>query len=156
MKKTNGQSGITLIALVVTIVVLLILAGITITFVLSDGGIFSTAQKAGEKTNEGAVRDYATNAMAAIVAQYYDSTIPESSKNYSAIFKASFPTNGVTWSPEPTITATQKKVGETDAVTLSVDMQAETTFTWNGLNYTINITDSVVSVVYAGKATTNP
>ena len=42
---TNSK-GITLIALVVTIVVLLILAGITISAILSDGGIFSTAKRA--------------------------------------------------------------------------------------------------------------
>ena len=41
--KTNNK-GITLVALIVTIVVLLILAGITIAAVLSDGGIFKTAQ----------------------------------------------------------------------------------------------------------------
>lgn len=42
----KNQKGITLIALVVTIVVLLILAGITITLVLSDDGIFGKAQEA--------------------------------------------------------------------------------------------------------------
>ena len=41
----KNQKGITLIALVVTIVVLLILAGITITYVMSEGGIFNTAKK---------------------------------------------------------------------------------------------------------------
>ena len=41
-----GSKGITLIALVVTIVVLLILAGITINAVLSEGGIFNTAKNA--------------------------------------------------------------------------------------------------------------
>ena len=46
MRKTNGQGGITLIALVVTIVVLLILAGITIMYVFSFDGIFSTALEA--------------------------------------------------------------------------------------------------------------
>lgn len=41
----RGQKGITLVALVVTIVVLLILAGITITYVLSDGGILNKAKE---------------------------------------------------------------------------------------------------------------
>ncbi len=49
-KKQNG--GITLIALVVTIVVLLILAGITITMVLGEDGILSQAKQAAEKTKE--------------------------------------------------------------------------------------------------------
>ena len=39
-RKAKEKRGITLIALVVTIVVLLILAGITITMLFSNGGIF--------------------------------------------------------------------------------------------------------------------
>ena len=46
------QNGITLIALIVTIVVLLILAGITISLVFSDNGIIKKAQEAAEKTNQ--------------------------------------------------------------------------------------------------------
>ncbi len=71
MKKTNGQEGITLIALVVTIVVLLILAGVTIVYVMSDGGIFGTAQKAVEDTKVGAILDYVGNAQAQIMMANY-------------------------------------------------------------------------------------
>ncbi len=46
------NKGITLIALVVTIVVLLILAGVSITAVFGDNGIISGAKNAKEKTNE--------------------------------------------------------------------------------------------------------
>ena len=49
---TKCEKGITLIALVVTIVVLLILAGITITFVLGEGGILDMAKEAAKRTNE--------------------------------------------------------------------------------------------------------
>lgn len=52
MKKTKEQ-GITLIALVVTIIVLLILAGVTISLVLGQNGIFGKAQIAADRTNEG-------------------------------------------------------------------------------------------------------
>ncbi len=48
----NKQKGITLVALVVTIVVLLILAGITITYVIGDNSIFKKAQEAKNKTEE--------------------------------------------------------------------------------------------------------
>lgn len=47
VKKTN-KKGITLIALVVTIVVLLILAGVSILVLFGDNGIIKTAQKATE------------------------------------------------------------------------------------------------------------
>ncbi len=46
------NKGITLIALVVTIIVLLILAGVSITAVFGENGIISGAQKAKEKTDE--------------------------------------------------------------------------------------------------------
>lgn len=42
----KGQKGITLVALVITIIVLLILAGVTISLTLGDEGIFTTAQQA--------------------------------------------------------------------------------------------------------------
>ena len=44
----KGQKGITLVALVVTIIVLIILAGISISLLLGDNGIIQKAQKAGE------------------------------------------------------------------------------------------------------------
>ena len=46
VRKAKEKRGITLIALVVTIVVLLILAGITINMLFSNGGIFKTANAA--------------------------------------------------------------------------------------------------------------
>ena len=49
MKKTR-QSGITLVALVVTIVVLLILAGVSISLVLGQNGLIANAKEAREKT----------------------------------------------------------------------------------------------------------
>ena len=50
----NINKGITLISLVVTIVVLLILAGITIGTVFSDNGIVKKAQEAKNKVEEAA------------------------------------------------------------------------------------------------------
>ncbi|MBO5478369.1 MAG: hypothetical protein J6A04_01415 [Clostridia bacterium] len=43
----KGQKGITLVALVITIIVLLILAGITISLTLGQDGILKRAQEAG-------------------------------------------------------------------------------------------------------------
>ena len=45
-KQLKKEKGITLIALVVTIVIMLILAGITISVALSDGGLIDTTKKA--------------------------------------------------------------------------------------------------------------
>ena len=52
-----NQKGITLIALVVTIVVLLVLAGITISLVFSENGVINKAQEANENTQIAQVRE---------------------------------------------------------------------------------------------------
>ena len=46
----KNNKGITLVALVVTIIVLIILAGISINLVLGDNGIITIAKKAKENT----------------------------------------------------------------------------------------------------------
>ena len=51
------ERGITLIALVITIVVLLILAGVTINAVFSDSGIIKKAQEAQNKMDQAAQND---------------------------------------------------------------------------------------------------
>ena len=61
----KSQKGITLVALAVTIVVLLILAGVTIAFVLSDDGVVKSAQDAAT-ANDGAI--VAENIQQALVA----------------------------------------------------------------------------------------
>ncbi len=71
MKSTlNAMSGITLIALVVTIVVLLILASVSITVVFGDNGILQLAKEAGEKTNEAKDNDLRQIAMAEAVMNF--------------------------------------------------------------------------------------
>ena len=57
IKQTLTENGITLIALVVTIVVLLILASVSITVVFGDNGILQLAKEAGDKTNEAVKSD---------------------------------------------------------------------------------------------------
>ena len=58
------RQGITLIALVVTIVVLLILAGITINLLFSNGGIFDIANQAKIEHEIGALKDRINNVIA--------------------------------------------------------------------------------------------
>ena len=59
LHKNKKEQGITLIALVVTIVVLLILAGITINMLFSNGGIFKTAQDAANEWNQAVINEQA-------------------------------------------------------------------------------------------------
>lgn len=50
MQMIKGKRGITLIALVITIIVLLILAGVSIAILTGQNGILNQAQKAKEQT----------------------------------------------------------------------------------------------------------
>lgn len=98
----KNQKGITLIALVVTIVVLLILAGITITYVMSEGGIFNTAKKAADETEIGAIKDYVTSAVYDLSAYAYAPTAY--TQTPAQIFKSAFPSTATV--TEGTVTAT--------------------------------------------------
>ena len=53
MKRSKEEKGITLIALAVTIIVMLILAGITITTLIGEGGIINQAKKTRESSEIG-------------------------------------------------------------------------------------------------------
>lgn len=65
--KTKETRGITLISLVVTIVVLMILAGVSITAVLGDNGIINKAQESANLTKENEAKEI----MNRVVLEYY-------------------------------------------------------------------------------------
>ena len=53
----KGQNGVTLVALVVTVIVLIILAGVSIAMVIGDNGIIPQAQKARDDTATESARE---------------------------------------------------------------------------------------------------
>lgn len=63
----KNQKGITLIALVITIIVLLILAGVSIAMLTGQNGLLTKANQSNEKTQEAEVRE---NVEIAISAAY--------------------------------------------------------------------------------------
>lgn len=69
MKKLNNnkKDGITLISLVVTIVVLLILAGVSINAVVGDDGVIKSAQESAKLTEESEAKEI----MNKVVLEYY-------------------------------------------------------------------------------------
>ena len=69
MKKMGKQKGITLIALVITIIVLLILAGISIATLTGENGLLSKATTAKEETKKAEIREEIELAIAAIQAE---------------------------------------------------------------------------------------
>lgn len=56
-KQKNKQRGVTLIALVVSIIVLIILAGVSIAMLVGDNGIITMAQQAKEDTKQAQERE---------------------------------------------------------------------------------------------------
>jgi hypothetical protein len=77
-KKKNG---ISLIALIITIIILLILAGISVTAVLGDNGIFKMSQKASDKTKDSSVVEEIELAWTARLSEYLE----EHSKNETLV-----------------------------------------------------------------------
>ena len=63
-KRIENKQGITLIALVVTIVVLLILAGVTINLLFGNDGIFNIANQSKIEYEIGAIKDRINNVIA--------------------------------------------------------------------------------------------
>lgn len=67
MNKRN-KNGITLIALIITIIVLLILAGITISLVVGDNGVLSNAKKSSQETIVGREKETIAVSWGALVS----------------------------------------------------------------------------------------
>ncbi|MBD8923729.1 hypothetical protein EGR52_10065, partial [bacterium] len=65
MEKLRKNKGITLVALVITIIILLILAGISIQ-AITNTGLFANAKKAKEKSMEGQLKEEITLAIQSI------------------------------------------------------------------------------------------
>ena len=73
MRKNN--SGVTLIALIITIIVLLILAGVTIAMIMGDNGILNQATNAKTQNTVGEEKEYIGLAYSAAFSEYYDDEI---------------------------------------------------------------------------------
>lgn len=68
MLKQN--KGITLVALVITIIVLLILAGVSISLVVGDNGVLTQATNASSKTDEASAKQSLEMALASVQGDY--------------------------------------------------------------------------------------
>ena len=80
----RNQRGITLVALVVTIVVLLILAGTSIAMLQGDNGIITNAQKSAAANTEGQVRENIKNAYNTIKMEVISKTSTDPDYDLSA------------------------------------------------------------------------
>ena len=136
----KNQKGITLVALVITIIVLLILAGVSISLVVGQNGVLSKATNAVEKNELGTVtQDIKLGAADAEIA-YYDAWVSNQSVQKANYYKeASYYTANAT-------------IGTVDAATvaLSADGSKVTgTYTVTGgasYDFTVTVATGAVEV----------
>ncbi len=76
MRRTNEQKGITLIALVITIIILLILSGITIQ-ALTNTGLFENANKAKLEAKRGQIKEWLSINLLEVQSENYNKTDEE-------------------------------------------------------------------------------
>ena len=112
LKKT--EKGITLVALVVTIVVLLILAGVSINTVLGDDGIIKKAKEAAEATK----RASAEEEMNRLVLEYQLAKNDETLESFLQEKVTEGRIDGVTDNGDGTITITKKVDGKDYTITV--------------------------------------
>ena len=112
--KTKEMKGITLVALVITIVVLLILAGVSINTVLGDDGIIKKAKEAAETTR----RASAEEEMNRLVLEYQLASNDETLESFLQEKVTEGRIDGVTDNGDGTITITKKVEGKDYTITV--------------------------------------
>lgn len=134
----RNERGITLIALVVTIVVLLILAGVTITYALGDNGIFGTAKKAEVGSIKATFSDAVSTTQAECLIKKHDpdDTVPETPAELLTMVKNYLPDTWKEKTSATTISFTDGKL----AGTISYAKDEKTT-------YTITVANGIVTKV---------
>ncbi len=88
-KEMKNKKGITLIALIITIIVLLILAGVSISMVVGENGILNRATDASKKTNEAKDEEQRQFAMAE-AAMNFENTEYEDKKGEKVTIPTGF------------------------------------------------------------------
>ena len=112
--KTKEMKGITLVALVITIVVLLILAGVSINTVLGDDGIIKKAKEAAAATKQASAEEE----MNRLVLEYQIASNDETLKSFLQEKVTEGRIDGVTDNGDGTITITKKVEGKDYTITV--------------------------------------
>lgn len=134
----RNERGITLIALVVTIVVLLILAGVTITYALGDNGIFGTAKKAELGSVKATFSDAVSTTQVECLIKLHDpdDKVPETPAELLTMVKNYLPDDWKEKTSATTLSFTDGKL----VGTISYTKDEKTT-------YTITVANGIVTKV---------
>ncbi len=126
----KNNKGITLIALVITIIVLLILAGVTIAMLSGDNGILTKASKAVEDTDEADKKEEVSRAINELMTEYYDAkyvsnTLTDSAQTSSQYVLANIASKTTATVSGNTITTAKDKKGKQYKITYTGDKLGE-------------------------------
>ena len=110
MKKIKQEKGITLVALVITIIVLLILAGVGIGLIGGEDGLLSKAKESAEEYNKAAIEEAEILAQLQERLTNYNNGLPENTETTEAGTEVKIPEE---WYPTASVTAVATGNGET-------------------------------------------
>ena len=156
----KDQKGITLIALVITIIVMLILVAVTIVFAI-NGGLFSKANSASEGTRLAQINEAVALTKADLYSDYYDPTNTAGTINGKTVngvltrYLAAKTTVDVQNSIEDTLQAVQDRINyyldtaNKDGVTEGQEFSA------TDLNVTVSYSNGVFTVEKTTGVTAN-
>ena len=111
MNKIKSTKGITLISLVITIIILIILAGVAVNLSLGENGIFRRAKEAKDKYLTSAEKEQ--QELNELYALLNGNDLPENTKDTLAGTPVKLPSNWATISPQYVRTTDGKVVKET-------------------------------------------
>ena len=173
----NNQKGITLIALVISIVVMLILAGVSLNATIGENGIISRAQEIKLKKEEADVETEILSGVTALDTEYYEKVSSDSGITINSIYSISGLSkyvkgkiNGFNYSKKGT--STVYYTNEMGSYTVVIDKKGQAK-TYSGIyveknqvssiqmdkNDKITLSTDIQDVVWAvvsGDATVNP
>ena len=158
-KQKNKQTGITLIALVVTIIVLIILASVSINMLVGENGIINMAQRAAKETEQAEVEegiqtdilgiqidsggDVTKGDFINILNRYFDNVptkdeLPEDLTNLTLVSKEEYGANEInigeiwngTFTPTFAETVTSANYGEYVDYSIDLNGDGDTTNDW--------------------------
>ena len=110
MKKIKQEKGITLVALVITIIVLLILAGVGIGLIGGEDGLLSKAKQSAEEYNKAAIEEADILTQLQEQLTNYNNGLPENTETTEAGTEVKIPEE---WYPSTSVTAVATGNGET-------------------------------------------
>ena len=85
MKNLKDQKGITLVALVITIIVLLILAGVSLSLVVGDNGILGRAANTAKTQREAEAKENVVMELVNLEAEYYELKYSSDSNDFDKV-----------------------------------------------------------------------